>query len=69
MNQINQRYRQLMQNIFIHEYHTPDVTLIPMLSVIPAIRNGTTLLTGTYGTGKTTLINAYASRVFVDNGV
>ncbi len=68
MNQINQRYKQLMQEIFSHEYHVPDQALIPMLSVIPAIKNGTTLLTGTYGTGKTTLIDAYARRFFVDNG-
>jgi len=46
----------------------PDPSLIPILSVIPAIRNGTTLLTGTYGTGKTTLIDAYARRFFVDEG-
>jgi len=68
MTQINQRYKQHMRDILRHEYHVPDASLIPMLSVIPAIRNGTTLLTGTYGTGKTTLVEAYARRFFVDNG-
>lgn len=68
MSKTNKRYKQLMTNLFSHEYHLSDPSLLPMLSVIPAIRNGTTLLTGTYGTGKTTLIDAYARRFFVDDG-
>ena len=68
MKKTTRQYRQLMQEIFACEYHLPDASLEPVLSVIPAIRNGTTLLTGTYGTGKTTLIDAYAKRFFVDNG-
>ncbi|MDQ6999153.1 MAG: AAA family ATPase [Mariprofundus sp.] len=68
MTDITQQYKQHMQELFTYEYHLPDTSLMPMLSVIPAIRNGTTLLTGTYGTGKTTLIDAYARRFFVDAG-
>jgi len=68
MNKATQRYKKLMQEIFAYEYHIPDPSLTPILSVIPVIRNGTTLLTGTYGTGKTTLIDAYARRFFVDDG-
>ena len=69
MTIIDIRYKQLMSELFTHEYHLSAPSLLPMLSVIPAIRNGTTLLTGTYGTGKTTLIDAYARYFFVDDGV
>jgi len=63
-----QQYKKLMDELFSHEFHLSDPSLIPILSVIPAIKNGTTLLTGTYGTGKTTLIDGYARRFFVDDG-
>lgn len=68
MNSFRQRYQALIRELFDSEYHIPSSELIPMLSVIPAIRNGTTLLTGTYGTGKTTLVEGYAKRFFVDDG-
>jgi len=62
------QYKNLMSELFTNEYHLSDPGLIPMLSVIPAIKNGSTLLTGTYGTGKTTLVEGYARRFFVDDG-
>jgi len=68
MTTIHAHYKSLMNELFSSEYHTTNDSLRTILSVIPAIRNGTTLFTGTYGTGKTTLVEAYARRLFVDAG-
>ncbi len=68
MDRIKRKYHQLMNELFSQEFHIPSPELEPVLSVIPAIRNGSTLLTGIYGTGKTTLVEGYAKRFFVDHG-
>jgi len=68
MTNLYQQYQTLINELFRYDYHIPDFELIPMLAVIPAIKNGTTLLTGTYGTGKTTLIEGFSERFFVDDG-
>ena len=68
MTNLYQQYQTLINELFTHEYHVPDPELMTMLAVIPSIRNSTTLLTGTYGTGKTTLIEGFAKRFFVENG-
>lgn len=65
---IRQRYMRLLNEVFAYEYHVPDPSLAPVLSAVPLIKNGVTLLTGTYGTGKTTLVEALARRLFVDDG-
>lgn len=65
---VGKRYRALINDTYNSDFQLPDPSLGPVLSAIPAIRNASVILTGIYGTGKTTLVEAWARRFFVDNG-
>jgi len=67
MSTLLKKYKTCMKHIFLSRFHVAQEELIPVLSVIPAMKNASILLTGTYGTGKTTFVEALAEHFFVDN--
>jgi len=66
MNDLRQRYRTLMEDAVLHAFSMPDPERRRIIAAVPALRNATVELTGTYGTGKTTLVNAVSRHFFVD---
>ncbi len=66
MNSLLSNYQKRMQYIFDHHFHACQDDFAQILSVIPAMKNINVLLTGTYGTGKTTFVEALAKYFFAE---
>lgn len=66
MTELYYRYLSLLDDLFERDFVPANETLKRAISISPLIRNGAILLTGSRGTGKSSLVTALSRRLFVD---
>lgn len=63
---LQEKYRASMSEVF-EQFQTSNPVLPSIIAASCVLKNGAVLLTGTYGTGKSTLSEALAKRLFLSN--